>query len=271
MRQRKREGLADRKSQAAGNRLRNVVALAQQNDDEGGKGGGRKRRGGRKENAVDETDTFGADDADWLAYREISREGAGSEEEELDQTRLARIEEQLEKHDASFFTVLAGEMAEATSVWDRLRYGAQVATEGIQMDAQRMAQLHVNVERIRVPEALYQPSLMGVDQCGLGELVDELLRRFDAETQALLVANVFVTGGFARTRGFGERLEQELLQMRPAGSSFVVRFAQDMHLDAWRGAAKVACESETRWISSKWYAEHGVDRLGEMGLFGNPQ
>ena len=53
------------------------------------------------------------------------------------------------------------------------------------------SQLHLNVERIRVPEVLWQPHMGGADQAGLGEIVEHVLKQFspsekDRLTQASL-------------------------------------------------------------------------------------
>jgi hypothetical protein len=40
-------------------------------------------------------------------------------------------------------------------------------------------QLHVNVERVRVPEVLFEPSIIGLDQAGLVETINDIVRTFD--------------------------------------------------------------------------------------------
>ena len=48
-------------------------------------------------------------------------------------------------------------------------------------------QLQLGVERIRVPEVMMQPSLIGHEQAGLAETMDQVLRGYDALTQDKLV------------------------------------------------------------------------------------
>lgn len=50
------------------------------------------------------------------------------------------------------------------------------------------SQLHVNVERIRVPEVIWQPGLGGVDQGGLGEVIENILRGFNASERDRLIS-----------------------------------------------------------------------------------
>lgn len=44
---------------------------------------------------------------------------------------------------------------------------------------EQAAQLHLNVERIRVPEVLCQPSLGGVDSAGIIEVIEHILKSFN--------------------------------------------------------------------------------------------
>jgi actin-related protein 5 len=54
-------------------------------------------------------------------------------------------------------------------------------------DPAQAAQIHLNIERIRVPEALYQPSIAGVDQAGLIEIIGHILKQFSPVDQAKLL------------------------------------------------------------------------------------
>lgn len=48
-------------------------------------------------------------------------------------------------------------------------------------------QLYLTVERIRIPEIIFQPSLVGVDQMGLSEAVYHVLQQFSPTQQDLLM------------------------------------------------------------------------------------
>jgi hypothetical protein len=59
------------------------------------------------------------------------------------------------------------------------------------------SQLHVNIERIRVPEVLWQPQMGGLDQAGLGEVVEGVLKRFtEEERRRLTQVRLFVFAAF---------------------------------------------------------------------------
>lgn len=42
-------------------------------------------------------------------------------------------------------------------------------------------QLHLNVERIRVPETWFQPGMFGIDSAGLGEVAGWVLNGYEEE------------------------------------------------------------------------------------------
>ena len=83
--------------------------------------------------------------------------------------------------------------------------------------AKESAQFHLNVERIRVPEVVFQPSIAGVDQAGLTEIAEDILmQRLVNDISAASAANntsvaarvskdIFLTGGYSMFQGFEER------------------------------------------------------------------
>ncbi|XP_068768464.1 actin-related protein 5 isoform X5 [Struthio camelus] len=127
-------------------------------------------------------------------------------------------------------------------------------------------QLFLGTERIRAPEIVFQPSLIGEDQAGIAETMQYVLERYPKEQQAVLVQNVFLTGGNAMYPGLKARVQRELLEMRPFQSSFQVHLASSPILDAWYGARDWAVEYMTReegWITRKDYEEKGGEYLKE--------
>ncbi|XP_013857149.1 actin-related protein 5 [Austrofundulus limnaeus] len=129
-------------------------------------------------------------------------------------------------------------------------------------------QLFVGTERLRCPEILFQPSLIGEDQMGLMEALQYVLARYTSEQQEALVSNVFLTGGNMQYPGMKERIERELLAMRPFQSHFKVTVASRLALDAWCGARDWALEHPASvgaegWISRQDYEEKGGEYLSE--------
>ncbi|XP_077575495.1 actin-related protein 5 [Stigmatopora nigra] len=129
-------------------------------------------------------------------------------------------------------------------------------------------QLFVGTERLRCPEILFQPSLTGEDQMGIMETLQYMLARYTPKQQEALVSNVFLTGGNMQYPGMKERIERELLAMRPFQSHFKVTMATQPTLSAWLGARDWALEhppgaGEAGWISRQDYEEKGGEYLSE--------
>lgn len=127
-------------------------------------------------------------------------------------------------------------------------------------------QLHFGSERIRVPEILFQPSIIGVEQGGITETIEFILTQYNADLQSRLVKNVFLTGAVASYPNMVERFETELRAMRPFQSTFKVTRADDPILDAWRGAAKWGSNKDLfkdGAITKADYLERGGEYLKE--------
>lgn len=165
--------LGDRKSLAAQQRMKTISTLA---DD--------ARQPKRRKKAAE--DTFGAKDEDWAVYRQVGN-ADDSEEEEDDAGALAALEARLLEHDPDFSheQTAVGRQRSRRILLNAFLRGTPPTEPGptdedIAADPELAAQLHINVERMRVPEALYQPGTAGVDQAGLLEVVENILRNFTA-------------------------------------------------------------------------------------------
>ncbi|XP_061536995.1 actin-related protein 5 [Phycodurus eques] len=132
-------------------------------------------------------------------------------------------------------------------------------------------QLFVGTERLRCPEILFRPSLTGEEQMGMMETLQYVLARYTPEQQEALVGNVFLTGGNMQYPGMKERIERELLAIRPFQSHFKVSVATQPSLGAWLGARNWALEhppggaggGAAGWISRQDYEEKGGEYLSE--------
>ena len=279
-RERLKADLGNRKSLANQMRMKSIATLASDNPT-------KKRRRGADE------DTFGADDADWGVYRTIAPPGGdGSdddEENEMDAElsgALRAVETQLLEHDPGFSeanTHAAQQQGDWTS---SLLHAFTHGPWPFAADAPREThQLHLNVERIRVPEVVFQPSsIAGLDQAGLVEIVSDVLLRRPGDAAAsasaaagsdavlrALVADVFLTGGNTLLPGFRPRVAADLRTLLPVDAEVRVRAAGDAVLDAWRGAARWAASPAARhaFVPRDEYLEKGPEwfrdhRLGNM-------
>jgi actin-related protein 5 len=228
----------------------------------------KRRRGGG--NAGDD-DNFGANDDDWSVYRSIGTGGGADddpddEEEELSK-ELKSVESQLLLHDPDFSEQ---NTHDAQSDWtNSLIHAFLRGPRPFDPEDQAQAhQIHLNVERIRIPEVLFEPAMAGLDQAGIVEIASNILLHRIPETTTppdSLLKDIFLTGGTSLFRGFDDRLRRELTASLPAGSPLHVRSARDPVLDAWRGAARWDGRVQAA-VTREEYREMGVEYIKEHGL-----
>lgn len=109
--------------------------------------------------------------------------------------------------------------------------------------------------------------MIGILEAGISEAIDYVLKLFPAEDQQRLVDNVFLTGGVAKLPGLRERLDKELMEIRPFQSTFATKLAHDPSLDAWNGARKCALvpsHLNNFAITKSFYEENGGEIVKEF-------
>lgn len=233
-------------------RMKSIANLASDNPTK------KRRRGG-------DEDTFGADDADWGVYRTIATGEQSDDEEEEDlNTNLKNIESQLLKYDPNF---TEQSTREAQMDWTQsLTHAFLRGPWPYDPESQReQHQIHLNVERIRVPEVVFKPSIAGLDQAGIVEIAAGILteRLADSPYRTDVLKDIFLTGGNTLFQGFGERLRNELRAVLPADAPLKVRRARDPILDAWKGAAQwsVQAQAKKAFVTRAEFLEKGGDYI----------
>ena len=248
--QRLKADLGNRKSLASQMRMKTLANLA---SDAPGK---KRRRGG-------DDDNFGANDDDWGVYRTVATGDVSDEDEEEDLgSGLKNIEAQLLKYDPTFSE---NNTLEAQSDWTKsLVHAFLRGPRPFDPESQKEAhQIHLNVERIRIPEVVFQPAIAGLDQAGLIEIAADIInqRLTSVSDRNEILKDIFLTGGNTLFEGFEHRLRTELRAVLPGDANFTVRNAKDPVLDAWRGAAQWAGDQGFRnaSVTREEYLERGSE------------
>ena len=262
-RDRLKADLGNRKSLASQIRMKNIANLASDTPT----GSGRKRRRGGDD------DDFGADDADWGVYRSVAigaNKGDSDDEEEGEEDLEAGVralEKDLMLYDADFSydQTLDAQQDWTQSLLHAFHCGPRPQDPASAAEAH---QIHLNVERIRVPEVVFQPSaIAGVDQAGLVEIAGDILTQRLTGVPGLdrddFLRDVFLTGGNTLFQNFDERLRAGLTAVLPADAPLVIRRARDAQLDAWKGAASWAGGGGLKKavVSREEYQEKGSEYM----------
>ncbi len=155
------------------------------------------------------------------------------------------------------------ELEELLKYYDPLFAGSASLNEPI--NTKEAYQLHLGLERMRAPEVLFQPSMIGSSQAGIAETLEFVLKGYPEHTANILANNVFLTGGPTQIPGFLQRLNKEMMEMRPFQSKFSISIAKKHSLNPWLGARNFCLRSDFKnyMISAADYQEKGGDYFKE--------
>jgi actin-related protein len=76
-------------------------------------------------------------------------------------------------------------------------------------------------ERFRAPEALFQPSLIGLEAAGIHETTYNSIMKCDLDIRKDLYGNIVMSGGTTMYAGISDRMQKEITALAP--SSMKVR------------------------------------------------
>lgn len=120
-------------------------------------------------------------------------------------------------------------------------------------------------ERWKCPEALFNPSMIGLESLGVAGLVWESISKCDIDVRKTLLSNVVLSGGSTMFPGFNERLSKELKNYAPSATQANVRVVQpkdqDQKFAVWSGAqvfASLRSMQEDQWMTIEDYDEYGA-------------
>ena len=122
--------------------------------------------------------------------------------------------------------------------------------------------LVVNNERFMVPEVLFHPSDIGINQAGVAETIHQAVTACHPALHALLYSNILLTGGVARCPGFKDRLVKELRPLVPDTFDVKVTLPDAPELCAWEGGSALGATRDYHKLamSKAHYEERGSGR-----------
>lgn len=120
--------------------------------------------------------------------------------------------------------------------------------------------LPIGNERFTVPELLFTPSDIGMQQEGIAGTVLQSLQALPKGLWQAFLANIVVVGGTSKLPGFVERLEADLRSL--VDDTYLVRVAQaeDPLKNVWLGAARMTQNEDllkSLVVTRAEYFEHG--------------
>jgi actin-related protein 6 len=126
--------------------------------------------------------------------------------------------------------------------------------------------LVMNNERITVPELLFTPSDIGLNQAGISEAIVQAVSSTREYVQNVLYDCVLLVGGNTIFENYKERLERDLRCLAPFDQNVTVYQPKDPITCSWKGASILAGNNQARTnilsnltVSKKEYDEHGAN------------
>ncbi|XP_038660042.1 actin-like protein 7B [Scyliorhinus canicula] len=116
----------------------------------------------------------------------------------------------------------------------------------------------VGKERIKCPEALFNPSLMGSREAGLHTMALNIINKCDPSLLEEMYKNILLCGGSTMFSGFRVRFQKELRKlvqdMNPQ-----VQAIPERKYSVWYGGSILSClkSFQQLWVSKKDYDERG--------------
>ena len=114
--------------------------------------------------------------------------------------------------------------------------------------------------RFGCPEALFQPSLIGMESCdGIHEMTYNSIMKCDADIHYNLYANIVLSGGSTMFPGIADRMQREITYLAPATKRIKIIAPPERKFSVWNGGSILASLStfQEMWISKQEYDESG--------------
>merc|ERR1711872_170171 len=114
-------------------------------------------------------------------------------------------------------------------------------------------------ERFRCPEALFQPSFLGMEACGIHETTYNSIMKCDVDIRKDLYANTVMSGGTTMYPGIADRMQKEITALAPSTIKIKIIAPPERKYSVWIGGSILASLStfQQMWISKQEYDECG--------------
>ncbi|KAJ7618430.1 actin family [Roridomyces roridus] len=119
--------------------------------------------------------------------------------------------------------------------------------------------IDIGHERFRIPEALFQPSFLGLEAAGIHKMIYNSILKCDVDIHRNLYSNILLTGGTTMFPGIADRLQKEVTALSPAGMKVKIVAPSERKYSVWIGGSILASLTtfQKLWCSKQEYDECG--------------
>ncbi|KAJ7817772.1 actin 2 [Mycena olivaceomarginata] len=114
-------------------------------------------------------------------------------------------------------------------------------------------------ERFRAPEALFQPSMLGLEAQGIHKTTFNSIVKCDLDIRRDLYADVVLSGGSTMFPGISHRMQKELGSMAPHSIKVRIVAPPERKYSVWIGGSILSSLStfQNMWVTKQEYDESG--------------
>ncbi|XP_048760101.2 actin-like isoform X2 [Ostrea edulis] len=115
-------------------------------------------------------------------------------------------------------------------------------------------------ERFRCPEAMFQPSFLGMESLGIHKITNDSIMKCDVDMNIKdLYANTVLAGGSTMYPGIADRMQKEITALAPSTMKIKIIAPPERKYSIWIGGSILASLStfQQMWISKGEYEEYG--------------
>ena len=119
--------------------------------------------------------------------------------------------------------------------------------------------ISIGNERFRCPEALFQPSFLGMESAGIHKTCYNSIMKCDIDIRRDLYANTVLSGGNTMYLGIADRMQKEITALAPPTVNIKIVAPPERKYSVWIGGSILASLStfQQMWISKQEYEESG--------------
>ena len=116
-------------------------------------------------------------------------------------------------------------------------------------------------ERFRCPEALFQPSFLGMEACCIHETTYNSIKKCDVDIRKDLYADTVMSGGTTMYPGIADRMQKEITALAPSTIKIKIIDPPERKYSVWIGGSILASLStfQQMWISKQDHGGPGQD------------
>merc|ERR1712183_1208903 len=109
----------------------------------------------------------------------------------------------------------------------------------------------IGSSRFRAPEALFQPSMMGLESDGIHKLVYDSILKCDVDIRKDLYANIVLSGGSTMYNGIQARITKEMEALAPPTMKIKIVAPPERKYSVWIGGSILSSLSTFQYVDYK--------------------